>query len=131
MMTDPIADFLIQIKNGYMAGKKDITVPGSKMKLALAQVLSKTGLVGKIEAQKNDKAKNRITVELIYNSGTPVLEEIKLISKPGKRVYTNRNSIPKVLGGLGKVIISTPKGIMTGDDARKMNLGGELICKIW
>jgi len=131
MMTDPIADFLIQIKNSYMARKSSVSIPYSQIKENLASVLGKSGYIGKVEVKKEGKVKRTLSIMLNYKNKKPVLSEIKIVSKSGKRVYVGKNMIPKVLGGLGKVMMSTSSGIMTGDDARKKGLGGEIICKIW
>lgn len=131
MMTDPIADLLIQIKNGYMAGKKNITVAHSKLRQALLELLKANGYIGKTQIKAKDKIKKEIEVELIYVAKKPKLTHTERISKPSRRVYVSRGEIPRVLGGLGIAIVSTSKGLMTGREAAKMGLGGELICKIW
>jgi len=131
MLTDPIADFLIQIKNGYLARKKKITVPTSKVKESIARLLSKEGYLGKIEFKKESENKINMIVELLYPDKKPKITEVFRLSKPGRRLYVKSVHIPKILGGFGEVIISTSKGFMTGKEARKKNLGGELICKFW
>ncbi len=130
MMTDPIADLLARIKNGYLAGKNQVAAPHSKAKQALAQLLSKEGYIDEVKVEKGDKAKDLI-LKLIYEGKKPKLTEIIRVSKPGGRVYVKKDEIPKVLGGLGIVILSTPKGLMTGKEARKKGMGGEVICKMW
>lgn len=132
MMTDPISNFLIQIKNGYMARKNKVVVlHNSKFKEDLANLLSREGYIGKVEVKKEGKVKRNLEVVLNYKNKKPALNEIAIVSKPGKKVYVRKDMIPRVLGGLGKVVISTSSGIMTGGQARKKGLGGEIICKIW
>ncbi len=130
MMTDPIADLLIQIKNSYLAHKNSIVVPHSNMKEALVRLLSKEGYLGKVDILK-EKVKKSIQMELVYEGKKPKLTQIVRISKPGKRVYAAKNKIPKVLSGIGTTIISTSQGLMSGRQARKSGIGGELICKLW
>lgn len=131
MMTDPIADLLIQIKNGYLAGKKNISLPHSTLRQALLELLKDNGYIGKTHITIINKSKKAIEVELIYINKKPKLTHTERISKPSRKVYVSRKNIPNVLGGMGIAIISTPKGLMTGSQAKKMGLGGELICKIW
>jgi small subunit ribosomal protein S8 len=130
-MTDPISNFIAQIKNGYLASKKQIKTPASKMKESLAHVLSKQGYLGKVSIDSKDKVKKILIAELVYEEKTRKLTDIRRVSKPGRRVYVAKKAIGKVLGGLGIKIISTPKGLMTDRDARKNNLGGEVICELW
>jgi len=131
MMTDPIADLLIQIKNGYMARKNKIVVSHSKAKEALAALLSNVGYLGKVEINRKDKGKPAIAIELVYRDSKPKVNQIINVSTPGRRVYVNRRNIPRVLGGLGITVISTPSGLMIDSQAAKLGLGGEVICKIW
>jgi small subunit ribosomal protein S8 len=131
MQTDPIADFLTRIKNGYMAHKASVSAPYSNLKEELVKILSKTGAVGKFDIVKDNQGKKEIQIELSYINKKPSISHVERISKPGKRVYSKTGSIPKVLGGMGQVIISTPKGLMTGKDAGLKKQGGELICKFW
>lgn len=130
MTNDPIADFLIQIKNGYMAKKKKISLPYSKIKEILSKILQRTGYIGKIDI-KDEKSNKFISMELVYEGKRAKLTDVIRVSKPGRRVYVKYNEIPRVLGGLGLSIISTPAGIMTDKESRKKKMGGELICKIW
>lgn len=131
MMTDPIADLLIQIKNGYMAGKKNISLPHSTLRQALLNLLKANGYIGKTNIKVKDKIKKEIEIELVYVNKKPKLIYTERISKPSRKVYVSKKNIPNVLGGMGIAILSTPKGLMTGSQAKKMGLGGELICKIW
>lgn len=127
MVTDGIGDTLIQIKNAYMARHSEVEVSNSKVKEALLAVLKKLGYVAKVE--KNDERMLRI--ELKYIDGAPALTEVKRISKPGLRRYAGVKELHKLSQGLGYVILSTPKGLMTHVEAKKQNLGGEILCKVW
>lgn len=131
MLTYPLADFLIRIKNGYMAKKNEVIAPHSKLKEALSRILSKEGYVGNIKIKKETEAKKTIIAELIYEKKKPKINDITIVSKPGRRVYAGKNEIRKALGGLGIVIISTPLGLMTDRQAREKGVGGEVFCKIW
>ena len=131
MMTDPIADFLIQIKNGYMARKENVVVPYSKLKDELAKLLLKEGYLGKVQVQHKDKVIKSLSVDLVYRGKEPRLTDVVRVSKIARRIYTKKNKIPKVLGGLGITVISTSLGLMTDSQARKNKLGGEIICKVW
>lgn len=123
---DPIADMLVAIKNGYMAKKSQVLVPHSKFKFEIARVLEKENFVGKVQMKDN-----LILVDIIYDNKNPRLNQIKKVSKLGLRIYIKSKNIKKIKGGRGITIISTPKGVMTGNDAKKKNLGGEVICQVW
>lgn len=120
---DPVADFLIIIKNGYMAKKDEVLVPYSNFKHEIAKILEKENFIGKVS-----KEDSKMKIELLYEAGSPKIGEIKKVSKLGLRVYTKSKNIKKVKGGRGLTIVSTPKGLMTGYEARKKKLGGEVIC---
>jgi len=129
--TDPIADMLTRIRNASAARHKDLTVPSSKVKREIARVLAEEGF---IEAWTTaaEGVQETLSMQLKYVEGrTPVVSGLKRISKPGLRVYARKTEIPRVLGGLGLAILSTSRGIMTGSQARKLNLGGEVICYVW
>lgn len=138
-MTDPIADMLTRIRNASMVKKAEIVLPLSKLKLEIAKIMEKEGWVGKIEVIKGDnQAKNksaafdRLHIVLKYNEERqPRISFLKRVSKPGARVYVGKDNLPKVLNNLGMAIISTPQGLMTNRDARKNQLGGEVICEIY
>ncbi len=130
MVNDLISDSLVKIKNGYLAGNSEVTLFYSKITEKLVTLLINNNFASKIEIVKKDNRK-AIIVSLIYKDKKPAVVDIVRVSKPSLRVYVNRKKIPWVFGGLGICIISTPKGLMTGSQARKNNLGGELICKIW
>jgi small subunit ribosomal protein S8 len=129
MVTDPIADMLIRIKNASMAGQADITVPYSKLKEKIAKILEKEGYVGKVG--KNKEARPSLMISLKYENKRPVITNIRRESKPGLRRYVTKHSIPQVFGGMGIAILSTSAGIMTGAEAKKQGIGGELLCVIW
>jgi len=139
MMTDPIADMLTRIRNASMVKKAEIVLPLSKLKLEIAKIMEKEGLVGQTEVIKGDnQSKNksaafdRLRIVLKYNEERqPRISSLKRISKPGSRVYVGKDSLPKVLNNIGIAIISTPKGLMTNREARKNQLGGEVICEIY
>ena len=129
MMTDPIADLLTRIRNAHHAEKIDLTMPGSKIKSAIAKVLEDEGYIEGFEAS-NDDGKPSLTIKLKYYEGAPVIEQIKRVSRPGLRVYKSAEELPKINGGLGIAIISTSKGIMTDRAARTAGVGGEVLCSI-
>lgn len=128
-MSDPIADMLTRIRNGQMAGLPSVMIPSSKMKVALASVLKEEGYVATYDV-KEVNGKPELLVDLKYYEGQPVIEMIKRISRPGLRVYKNKNELPSVVGGLGVAIISTSQGIISDRQARKMGVGGEIICYV-
>ncbi len=123
---DSIGDLLVRIKNGYLAQKRSVVCPASKMKTAVLTVLRKTNYISDFKGKTKD-----IEIILKYENGKPSLKDVKRVSKPGLRIYSGWESIPQVLSGYGTCIISTSKGIMTGKEARKMKIGGEVICKVW
>lgn len=129
-MTDSISNMLSMIKNGYMSKQKSVTMPHTKLLEKIADVLTKNGFLDNVSTTK-EKTKKNLVLVLKYNEKKPALENLERISKPGLRVYVQKENMPRVLGGIGKVIISTSKGIMTGGEAKKQGLGGEIICKIW
>jgi small subunit ribosomal protein S8 len=128
MMTDPIADMLTRIRNGQSAGKADVTMPSSKAKLAIASVMKEEGYITDFAVSSD--AKPNMTVTLKYYQGSPVIDEMKRVSRPGLRIYKNKDELPKVLNGLGIAIISTSAGVMTDKKARSEGRGGEVICTI-
>jgi len=131
MMTDPIADMLTRIRNGSKAKLEKVDIPSSKLKLEIAKILKDEGYIKNLKMVK-DRRQGVIRVYLKYTDDeAPVIQGIKRISKPGCRVYTGNDAIPKVLAGLGVAILSTPKGIQTGKQAKKDNVGGEVICHVW
>lgn len=131
VMTDPIADMLTRIRNANSVGHEKVEIPGSNVKRALAEILKNEGFVRDAEFIPDDK-QGVIRVFLKYGKNQErVITGLKRISKPGRRVYTNHETMPRVLGGLGVAVISTSKGIMTDKEARKQRVGGEVVCYIW
>ena len=129
--TDPIADMLTRIRNASLARRRELTMPSSRVKREIARILVEEGFVESFATQQGD-VQEMLTVQLKYVEGrTPVVSGLKRISKPGLRVYARKTEIPRVLGGLGLAILSTSHGIMTGSQARKLNLGGEVLCYVW
>lgn len=129
-MIDPIAQLVSTIKNGYLARKKEIEIPFSKFKKAILDVLVKEGFLEKVEV-RGLAPKKTLRIILKYKDKNPVIKEVKLISKPGLRVYQKTSQIKKVLGGLGIRLISTPLGVMTESQAKKKGLGGEVILEVY
>ena len=128
-MSDPIADMLTRIRNAQMVEKVSVTMPSSKVKVAIAQVLKDEGYIDDF-AVKTEGAKIELNIALKYYAGRPVIERLERVSKPGLRVYRGRNDIPVVMNGLGVAIVSTPKGVMTDRKARATGVGGEVICYV-
>lgn len=128
-MTDPIADFLTRIRNGQQAGKATVSVPASRVKSAIAQVLKDEGYIADFAGATED-GKSTLTVTLKYHEGRPVIERLERVSRPGLRQYRGKGELPTVLGGLGVAIVSTPKGLMTDREARRVGQGGEVICLV-
>ncbi|MCR5431774.1 MAG: 30S ribosomal protein S8 [Lachnospiraceae bacterium] len=131
-MSDPIADMLTRIRNANTAKHEKVNVPASKMKISIAEILLKEGYIKSYEVVDEGPAKD-IVITLKYgkDKNEKILTGLKRISKPGLRVYANSEELPKVLGGLGTAIISTNKGVITDKEARKANVGGEVLCFIW
>jgi small subunit ribosomal protein S8 len=126
-MTDPIADFLTRIRNGQRAGKPEVTVPSSRVKLALAKVLKDEGYIDDFSAV-SEGSKSTLTVRLKYYQGRPVIDRLERVSRPGLRVYRAKDELPKILGGMGVAIISTSSGVMSDREARAGGHGGEVLC---
>ena len=128
MMTDPIADMLTRIRNGLAAGKVDVSMPSSKQKLAMCQVLQDEGYISGFNVEEG--AKPELTVTMKYFEGKPVIDKIKRVSRPGLRIYKSNDELPNVMSGLGVAIISTSKGLMSDRAARKAGHGGEVLCYV-
>lgn len=131
---DPISDFFIQIKNAYLVKKQRVVIPFSKMKFEIAKILEREKFI--LSANKKKKKKNKtqhlfIDIKLKYDNNTPGIEDIKLISKPSRRIYLKKDEIKQVKSGYGISIISTSKGVMTNKEAKKLGIGGEIIAEIW
>lgn len=128
MLTDPIADMLTRIRNAHLALHKEVSVPSSKMKQAIAAILKQEGYVDDVRVDGENKA---IAISLKYHKGKPAICGLKRVSKPGRRVYVASSQIPRVQNGLGICIISTSSGVLDGVTAHAKNVGGELVCEIW
>ena len=126
-LQDPISDMLTHIRNGQARNKKDVTMPSSKLKVAVAGILKEEGYITDFKVSE-DEIKKLLTVELKYFEGKPVIETLKRFSRPGVRRYRSKNELPTILSGLGIAIISTPKGLMTDKSARQQGVGGEVLC---
>ncbi len=128
-MSDPIADMLTRIRNAQSASKLTVSMPGSKIKSSIAHVLDDEGYIDSYTSETIDN-KSVLTIHLKYFHGNPVIEKIKRISRPGLRIYNNAENLPTVQGGLGVAIISTSKGVVSEKQARKLGLGGEVLCSV-
>ena len=130
-LTDPIGDMFSRIRNGQMRSLNSVDIPSSNFRQNILKILKDEGYIKDYYIEKTENNKIKLKINLKYFEGDPVIKEIKRISKPGRRVYSRANSIPRVMNGLGLAILSTPKGVMSDTDARKNNLGGEIICKVF
>jgi small subunit ribosomal protein S8 len=130
-LTDPIGDMFSRIRNGQMRSLNSVDIPSSNFRRNILEILKNEGFIKDYYIEKSENNKINLKINLKYYEGNPVIKEIKRISKPGRRVYSRATSIPKVMNGLGLAIVSTPKGVMTDTEARKNNLGGEIICRIF
>ncbi|MBI5685706.1 MAG: 30S ribosomal protein S8 [Verrucomicrobia bacterium] len=129
-ITDSIGDMLTRVRNAYSAAKPEVLVPHSKLKAEIARLLKKEGYVNDFEVVK-EGAHKQIRIELRFSGKTPAIEGIKRVSRPGRRVYVGSEEMPRVQGGMGTALVSTSRGIMTGVEARRMKVGGELLCTVW
>lgn len=130
-MQDPMSDMLTRIRNAQTANIPTVTMPSSSLKVAVAEVLKEEGFIESCSVEQGEGGKADLSIELRYHQGKPVIEEIKRMSRPGLRQYKSKDEIPQVKGGLGVVILSTNKGVMTDRTARAQGLGGELICSVF
>jgi len=129
-LTDPIGDMIARIKNAQMRNHKKVDLPSSNFKVKIAEILKSEGFIIDFKVNlKNNKS--ILSINLKYHSGNPVIATIERVSKPGRRIFSRAESLPKINNGLGIAIISTPKGVMTDVDARKQKVGGEIICKVF
>jgi small subunit ribosomal protein S8 len=126
-MSDPIADMLTRIRNAQSVEKSVVTMPSSKLKVAIAQVLKDEGYIDGFSV-RSESGKSELDIALKYYAGRPVIERIERVSRPGLRIYKGRNEIPQVMNGLGVAIVTTPKGVMTDRKARQTGVGGEVLC---
>ena len=129
-LSDPIGDMIARIKNAQARNHKKVDLPSSNFKNKIAEILKNEGFIKefKINSENN---KNVLSLELKYHSGNPVISAFERVSKPGRRIFSSADSLPKINNGLGIAIVSTPKGVMTDMDARKQRVGGEIICKVF
>ena len=128
---DPIGDMITRIRNAQMRSLSSVKIPGSKFRASILDVLKKEGYISDYKFLTDVKHKNSLTVSLKYDNGNPVIKEIKRVSKPGRRIYAKADSIPIIQNGLGLAIVSTSKGIMSDNDAKNKNIGGEIICRVF
>ena len=130
-LTDPIGDMFSRISNGQMRSLNSVDIPSSNFRQNILKILKNEGFIKDYYIEKSQNNKTNLKINLKYYEGDPVIKEITRISKPGRRIYSRANSIPKVMNGLGLAILSTPKGVMSDAEARKNNLGGEIICRVF
>jgi small subunit ribosomal protein S8 len=133
-VTDPIADFLTRLRNGAHAQKESVAIPSSKLKIELARILQEQGYIERyrIEPPTEERAGDQIVVTLKYTEDRkPVISGLRRVSRPGRRTYVDKVSIPKVQGGMGTTIVSTSRGVMTGHEARQAGVGGEVVAEVW
>ena len=130
-LTDPIGDMFSRIRNAQMRSLNSIDIPSSNFRKNILKILKNEGYIKDYYIEKSENNKIKLKINLKYYEGDPVIKEIKRISKPGRRVYSRADSIPRVMNGLGLAILSTPKGVMSDTEARKNNIGGEVICRVF
>ena len=130
-LSDPIGDMIARLKNAQVRNHKKVVLPSSKFKTKIADVLKNEGFIIDYKVNENEGNKPDLEINLKYNYGSPVISTIERVSKPGRRIFSRAESLPKINNGLGIAIISTPKGVMTDIDARKQRVGGEIICKVF
>ena len=129
-LSDPVGDMLARIKNSQVRNHKKVQLPSSKFKVKIVEVLKNEGFIIDFKIDDDEKKPN-LEINLKYNLGNPVISNIERISKPGRRIFSSAESLPRINNGLGIAIVSTPKGVMTDVDARKQKIGGEIICKVF
>ena len=129
--TDPIADMITRIRNAQLRTLNTVSIPNSKVRARILDVLKAEGYISDYKFLSDEKNSKFLLVNLKYNNGIPVIKEISRVSKPGRRIYTKADSIPKIQNGLGIAIVSTSMGIMSENDARSKNIGGEIICRVF
>jgi len=130
-MSDPLADMLTRIRNGQRVNKETVSSPASNMRQRVLDVLEREGFIRGYNRVEDANGKPQINIELKYNEGSPVIREIKRVSKPGLRVYSSVANLPRIRNGLGISIVSTPKGVLSDSEARANNVGGEIICTVF
>ncbi len=129
-LSDPIGDMIARVKNAQARNHRKVELPSSNFKSKIADILKNEGFIKDFKVSSNEK-KNILSLELKYHSGNPVISNFERVSKPGRRIFSSADSLPKINNGLGIAILSTPKGVMTDIDARKQRVGGEIICKVF
>ena len=129
-LSDPIGDMIARIKNAQVRNHKKVDLPSSNFKMKIADILKNEGFIKDFKINKENN-KSVLSLELKYHSGNPVISTFERVSKPGRRIFSSADSLPKINNGLGIAIVSTPKGVMTDIDARKQKVGGEIICKVF
>ncbi len=129
-LSDPIGDMIARIKNAQVRNHKKVDLPSSNFKMKIADILKNEGFIKDFKINKENN-KSILSLELKYHSGNPVISTFERVSKPGRRIFSSADSLPKINNGLGIAIVSTPKGVMTDIDARKQKVGGEIICKVF
>ncbi len=129
-LSDPIGDMIARVKNAQQRNHKKVDLPSSNFKTKIADILKNEGFIKNFKVLNNEN-KSILSLELKYHSGNPVISNFERVSKPGRRIFSSAESLPKINNGLGIAIISTPKGVMTDMDARKQHVGGEIICKVF
>lgn len=131
MVTDPISDFLSRIRNAQMVNHDRVSMPGSKIKQRIAEILKEEGYIDEVQFESDDK-QGKLTLTLKYDlDGTPLIEGLKRVSRPGMRIYRGAKDLPEVRGGMGMAVVSTSQGLMSDERARQKNVGGEVLCYVW
>ena len=130
-LSDPIGDMIARVKNAQSRNHKKVYLPSSNFKAKIADILKNEGFIKDFKINTGDNNKTTLSLELKYHSGNPVINAFERVSKPGRRIFSSADGLPKINNGLGIAIISTPKGVMTDIDARKQRVGGEIICKVF
>ncbi len=131
-MTDPIADYLTRIRNAIISKREEVLIPASNLKIAITKILKNKGYIKNFKILEEKTKQGLLKIHLKYDeNGNPLITNLVRVSKPGRRIYIKKDEVPKVLNGLGIAILSTPYGVIADDKARKLGVGGELICKIW
>ena len=130
-LSDPIGDMIARVKNAQNRNHKNVELPSSNFKTKIADILKNEGFIKDFKVNNENNNKSILILELKYHSGNPVISTVERVSKPGRRIFSSADSLPKINNGLGIAIISTPKGVMTDIDARKNRVGGEIICKVF
>jgi small subunit ribosomal protein S8 len=130
-ISDPIGDLLTRIRNGQAARLTSVHSPASKLRVNLLEVLKREGYIRDYAVTEKDGGKSELNIELKYSEGQPVIREIKRVSKPGRRVYSQIKDVPRVYNGLGISILSTPRGVLSDREAREANVGGEVLCRVF